>query len=200
MLPGQMQEPMQMVYQDVCSLRMKVGLFIQVYGESTQQVDLLNRIAALFFRVCQDAQFHDIVLCLCRLSEKSRSQGRTNLSLQFLVENVDRERYGQLRCLLDEKIEDLVAMTRELRQYRNRLIAHRDLETARGAEPLPELVMSRVTGATERVEDLFYLVLEHFYPDVEFARGVFGLVGDGTSLIKALEDAERYRLLRRRRA
>ena len=59
--------------------------YLQLFGDSQQRVDLLNSTAPAFFHELQRALWEDILLHLCRLTDKLKSAGKPTLTLRQLA-------------------------------------------------------------------------------------------------------------------
>lgn len=56
----------------------------KLYAKSPERIDLLNEIAAFFFRVVQDVLLEDILLHLARLIDPPKSANKPNLTIERL--------------------------------------------------------------------------------------------------------------------
>jgi hypothetical protein len=109
-----------------------------------------QRGAGFFFRVLQNNLFDGLLLHLCRLTDQPVMSRRKNMTLGSLVPLIDRPE-------LRREVEDLVKTAREKTEFartlRNRMIAHRDLETARSPE-LPGGTLRDVRSALKSIDDV----------------------------------------------
>jgi hypothetical protein len=115
------------LWQELASIYIKWGEFIDAFGTARERVELLNRAAPLFFRTAQDALWEASVLHVARLTDPSQSpggKGKSNLTVQNLPALVADE-------TLKSKLATLIAIALKAsefcRDWRNRHIAHRDL-------------------------------------------------------------------------
>ncbi len=119
---------------------------------SEARVDLLNRAARDFWGMMQQVLLEDILLHISRLTDPPRSAGKDNLTVQRLVDLhwANRER---LTALVDEA----VSASSFARPWRNRSLAHRDLELATGiaASPLPPATAEDVGASLSALDALF---------------------------------------------
>ena len=116
-------------------LHMKWHQYVELFGTSPKRIDLLNGAASMFFRIVQDTLWDDTLLHLARLTDRPETGRKPNLTVKrfpALVDDPDvRNEVEGLVNRADEK-------TAFARDWRNRRIAHRDLQLALGggAEPL----------------------------------------------------------------
>lgn len=105
-----------------------------LFGEKPTRIELLNEAAPFFFRIVQDVFFEDTLLAIARLVGPPKSLNRPNLSI---------ERFPPLLVNLDlrDEVFRLIAKARTSAEYavdwRNRHLAHRDLDVTLGKSPQP---------------------------------------------------------------
>lgn len=124
------------LHNDVIWLHAKWLEYRKLFAHSERRVELLNRSAGFFFGVVQDVLWHDILLHIARLTDPPKQNRFENLSLTRLPEMVpDVCLANELRGLLETALQ----LSEFAREWRNKHIAHRDLEHAltTHASPLP---------------------------------------------------------------
>jgi hypothetical protein len=127
------------LWQEIAQVNITWKEFLELFGTRTSRIELINRSAGSFFRMVQDGLWEGIVLHMARLTDPSHSQGhkdRSNLTLHTLPVLIpDRKLKDEIKQLCKEATEK----TKFARDWRNRRIAHRDLDLALGrkAEPYP---------------------------------------------------------------
>lgn len=99
-------------------------IYRQLYGKSSERVDLLNESAGTFFSLLQNILLHDTVLGIARLTDRSEISGRENLVLSQLVEKLDSTRYADRTKRLTERLVSIEGICEPLRKMRNRKVAH----------------------------------------------------------------------------
>lgn len=132
-----------------------------LFGEKPSRIDLLNEAAPFFFRIIHDVLFEDTMLAIARIVGPIKSAGKPNLSI---------ERF--LPLLSDSTLQDdlgtLVGQAREAaafaHDYRNRRIAHRDLDLTLGksAEMLPVVTRENIEKCLSILRDILDRI-EGFY-------------------------------------
>ncbi len=71
MMPREVAEVYEPLYQELCWLQAKWIVFHQLYAEGPENVELMNASAPTFFRIHKDVSTNDILLNIGRLTEPS---------------------------------------------------------------------------------------------------------------------------------
>jgi hypothetical protein len=128
------------LWQEVAWLHIKWSEFVEIFGTSPERITLLNKAAPSFFRIVQDTYWQDILMHLTRLTDSSQSVGKDNLTIVNLPNLISDP--GDRKS-----VEALVSTAREktgfCRDWRNRHIAHRDLQLALRENAIPLEFASR---------------------------------------------------------
>lgn len=96
-----------------------------LFGEKQDRIDLLNEAAPFFFYVAQNVLFEDTLLAIARLVGPPKSMNRPNLTVQRLLPLLaDVNLHNEVSLL----IEKAKANTAFAVDWRNRRLAHRDLD------------------------------------------------------------------------
>ena len=121
----------------------------------------MNRAAASFFGMLQNELWSLTLLHMARLTDSPRSMGRANLSIRALPELITD-------AGLKAKVEGLVALalkqTEFSRDWRNRLLAHADLDLALEvpSRPLSEASRKHVNGRLDALTNVLNALDGHF--------------------------------------
>jgi hypothetical protein len=114
------------LYSEYYWLRLKWQEFVTLFG-SAARVDILNASAPAYFHMLQDTLSDDILMHLARLTDSPRSMGKSNLTFMALPELVTEH---------DPVLQGLIGTAQAecgfARDWRNRRLAHRDLDLALG--------------------------------------------------------------------
>lgn len=153
-----------------------------------------------FFRMIQDELWESTLLHLARLTDPANSQGkqdRSNLTIQALPALIID---AKLKEEIDTLIADALKLTEFCRDWRNRRIAHRDLNLALGqpTTPLAEGSRLHVKSAVKAIADVLN-VLERHYCNSETAYDLDGPLGGAISLLYVLDDGARAEDARQKR-
>jgi hypothetical protein len=154
------------------------------------RIDLMNKVAPLFFRVVQDSLFEVTLLHIARLTDPPKSAGKENLTVKRIPLLVSDQR---LSGVLKSKIEVAVQKSEFCRDWRNRLIAHQDLKLAieeEGINLLPPANREMVQKALDSIADVLNTVIYH-YKESEIGFGFTYGNGGGESLLYIIDDGLR---------
>ncbi len=152
------------LWQQLVSAKRKWGEYVTLFGTNEKRVALLNAAAPQFFNLLDSILWEDTVLHIARLTDLSNTFGqrnRTNLSIRAFPELITDAR---LRDALATHLKAAVDATGFARDWRNRRIAHRDLqyELDRSAKPLAFASRASVNTAFEKIEAVMNAVQLHF--------------------------------------
>jgi hypothetical protein len=168
-------------------LHLKWAEYVALFGEKTSRVDLLNASAAGFFALLESSLWDDVLLHICRLSDEPEvgRRKRQTLTVRRLPELVDPKIRQRTRRLVSAAVKK-----REFaRDWRNRRIAHRDLELAlkEGAKPLDDASRQSVQDAIGAIRAVLGAVEEHYRKQTTGYEYVSHL-GDAVALLHVLRD------------
>jgi hypothetical protein len=131
-MPAPVLEVFEPLRDELVGIHARWALHRRLFGFDEARVDLLNRVASMFFGYAQSAMYLDLILALCRYTdpaESSRKVGqKPNLTLERLVNAVKAEdaAYGGG---LEMGEWDVVCKWRDahFEAIRSKRIAHNDL-------------------------------------------------------------------------
>jgi hypothetical protein len=177
------------LWQEIATVHINWAEFLELFGTKKSRVDLLNRSAGHFFRMVQDSLWETIVLHIARLTDPSQSPGgkdRLNLTLHNLPGLIpDAKLKAEVLALCNAATDQ----TKFARDWRNRHIAHRDLDLALGgtAKPLPSVTIREVNDALRSFENAMNAVaLPNLNSTTSFAHG--WILHGAAKLIYLLDD------------
>jgi hypothetical protein len=129
------------LWQEVAWLHTKWREFVELFGSKPSRIDLLNQAAPAFFRLIQDSLWENILLHIARLTDPPKSLGvKANLTICNLADLVSFPQTSAAVRLLISVAQD---KSRFCRDWRNRHIAHKDLNLALNASAAPLQAASR---------------------------------------------------------
>jgi hypothetical protein len=167
-----------------------------LFGTKPERIDLLNQAAPAFFKLIQNVMWEDILLHICRLTDPSKSCGKYTLTLQRLPDLVSTAMQSDVHLLLQEAIRKCEFA----RDWRNRRIAHRNLDHALNEHAVPLVQASRkgVRDALKAIVDLLNYVELKECGSTTFYDGISPR-GNAESLLCVLRDGVEADTSRRRR-
>jgi hypothetical protein len=162
--------------------------FRQLFAESEDQINLLNRAAPAFFGTIQRILQDDLVIGLCRLTDDAMVAGRDNLVLERLILGLDSTTDAALDADLRSRLVHIRAAVGPLRKHRNRRVAHADLNAAiaPAANPLPTYSRQSIGDALNLMSEYLNRLRAHFgLPVSMYLDTILGL-GDARYLVSLL--------------
>ncbi len=190
------------LHAEVTWLHAKWKQYRILFAESPERIELLNGVAGFFFHVIQKVLWEDVVIHIARLTDPPKSVGKDNLTLLRLAAAVQ---VPALSLEITNLVEQARTDAEFARVWRNRHLAHRDLELAVDdrATPLPGISRENMERALAAVREVLNKIEGHFWQS-EVAFTHFLARDDAESLtyyLKVAVDAEsrqRERLLQGR--
>ena len=150
------------LWNELAWLDAKWQQYCELYAKSDRRIKLLNDSAGFFFRIVQDLLWEDVIISIARLTGPIRSMGKDNLTLRRLPGLVQDT---ALRLELQAAVDQSVIAATFAKDWRNRLLAHRDLSLAIGSEAEPLALASRtiVREALSCMQKVFDILhVRHF--------------------------------------
>jgi hypothetical protein len=178
------------LWQEVAWLHMRWDQYVALYGTKSSRVGLLNEAAPAFFRIVQDTLWEDTILHVARLTDPVKSAGKPNLTIQGLQSLVSDDK---LRQEIKDATGLAVSASQFCRDWRNRHLAHRDLDLAlkHAAQPLAEATREKVRSALKAIVDVLNVV-SAYYQDSTSAFGHGSQIGGAFDLLLAVRDGLRW--------
>lgn len=149
------------LWNEVAWLYAKWNEYVELFGTKPSRIDLVNRVAPLFFRVVQDTLWEDTLLHIARLTDPPKSMGKHNLTIERLDDMVTDD---QAKTNITKLIKVAKEKADFCRDWRNRHIAHRDFHLAmdEGAEPLKSASRAKVKEALEAISAVLNAISVHY--------------------------------------
>jgi hypothetical protein len=183
----------QQLSSEIANLHGNWKMLKQLFGESEERIELMNRTASSFFCVIQNALLVDLCVRFSRLTDPATIGGHENLVIgQILGLPCCRENQALYEELL-KQIESLQTICEPIRKHRNKAIAHSDLATAMKTEPLPVVLEQTIEKALLALAGVWNTMQRSVdntatnFPKFAFQGG------DADALIHALEQAEQWK-------
>jgi len=169
--------------------------YVELFATKESRVDLLNKAAPSFFRLAQDSLWENVLLHISRLTDPPTTGKKQNLTVQRLPSLIEHK---PTRAKVQELVSVALSTSEFARDWRNRHIAHSDLDLSVSdtAKPLESASHQRVNEALEALVNILNAVSLHYLETTNF----FDIAGgDGFSLLCVLDDGLTADKLRRER-
>jgi hypothetical protein len=185
------------IYEEVVWLHARWKIYRQLFGKSTERIDLLNRSASFLFNVVQTVLLDDVQLTLCKLGDPAKTMGKKNMTLELMLDQVVAVSDKAFGAVLEANLADFREKCKLFKRRRNKRIAHYDFNTLvkRRASPLPVPSREEIGKALLALQE-FMNNIEARFTDSTTAYAHFGSQGvDGDALIELLKEGLRYEQL-----
>ncbi|TFZ07872.1 hypothetical protein [Ramlibacter humi] len=145
------------LWQELAWLHRTWAEYVALFGTKESRVDLLNEAAPAFNRIVQDSLWEGVILHVARLTDPPKSVGKRNLSIRALE---DAATDSELKVQVSKAVAEALSASEFCRDWRNRHLAHRDLNLAlkRGAEPLQAASRQKVKEALASLSHVLNVV------------------------------------------
>jgi hypothetical protein len=159
----------------------------QLYGSGEENLALLRKSGGNVFYYLQGLLEENAFLTLARLTDPERTGGHENASFPLLVEAVAPYLDDAANRDLKRRLKALQDAVDNIREHRNKRIAHRDSATATGSHSLPQVSYGDVDDAMDLTGSLMGKVWLHLgkgstdYDDPHLPYG-----SDGQKLLSVL--------------
>ncbi len=158
------------------------GEYVELFGNKSSRVDLLNSTAPFFFRVVHDALWESTILTVAKLTDPPSSSGMPNLTISRLPKLIVEK---DLQRDIEEQIEKTKSDSKFCRDWRNRALAHFNLEFALDSKtnPLEEATRAKLNIAVYSISTVINTILSYysggtigFGGQIDSHRGAIGLL------------------------
>ncbi|MBP5957939.1 hypothetical protein ICA16_19875 [Pseudomonas anatoliensis] len=149
------------LYVELVELHILWQQYRQLFGNTTDTVQLLNRTAGLFFKIVQDELWDSVLLGVSRMTDPPGSGKFKNLTVQSLSLLITD-------YAVKTEVQDLctkaVAATAFAREHRNKRIAHQDHNylSNRNSNPLSGISRTTVENMLAALRDVMNHLDNHF--------------------------------------
>jgi len=169
------------LFNECCQLHLKWSEYVTLFGHNEDRIKLLNLTAPGFFRIVEDSLWEDILLHICRMTDGDRNV----LSLGRLARLVK----PAIRDEVESRLASVVATTAFAKDWRDRHIAHRNLQLAlnQDVEPLAHGSRLTVTAAVRAIADFLGFVEGSYERTSPTVYDFLNAMGGADDLISVLE-------------
>lgn len=173
---------------EVFWLNVKWNEYQQLFDFKPERLELLNNSAPFFFKMIHEIMFEDFMLHLSRLTGPVQSCGKTNLTIRRLLsDSITDEKYERIKSHIKNLIDAAVKESEFTDIWRNKTLAHLDLNVSLDKSTLPEHVqLVNIKNAINAITNLLNAIHSH-YLGVLSTYDPFGMVGV-QALINIIED------------
>lgn len=167
---------------EVAWLHLKWNDFRELFAES-DLVDVLNSAAPAFFHDLQRQSWEDLLMHLCRVTDRAKTFGKENLTIRLLPDLVSSQ---QLKVELERLINVAVDATDFARDWRNRRLAHEELRVGRNVTPLASAKFDYIDTALTAIRTVLNRLEQHYLNKTVSYEDTIPALGGVQSLIAIL--------------
>jgi hypothetical protein len=199
-IPSALEETWKYLWSEVVMLHAQWKIHEQLFGKGEKRLRLLNECASNFFFLVQQTFLLEIQLAICKLGDPPRSMGFDNLTLARLILEVKAsdqdsgsKKAAKFYGRLGRRLEVFKGRSKNIRERRNKDLAHCDMATAR-MMPVHLGSPSRreITKALETLTR-FMRDVERYFGEASTAYWSVSTMQDGDNLVGWLKSGRRFR-------
>jgi hypothetical protein len=185
------------LWQEVVLLHRNWQQYVELFGTKSQRLDLMNKTAPYFFWMLQEDLWDVTLLHIARLTDTPTTGKNKNLTVRNLAELTIDE---GLRAKVVQLLEVVSEKTGFARDWRNRHIAHNDLDLSldRSATPLVDASRLKVKEALQAIANVMNAIDFHYFHS-ETKYDLSDALGGAMALLYALDRSDRVQREREKR-
>lgn len=165
----------QKLYQQAVEVKAIFELILSLFGNS-KNIDLIIRTKPWVFLHFHNALLDAVILKLAKITDSAKTGKFTNLSIDHLIKSLEGEG-SSIVSQLENSREKINSFLQELREIRNKRVAHNDLEAH--FEGLPKIINNGdIDGAIKELEK-FFNIISFYYQCAESELKFIYPHGDG---------------------
>src|SRR6266850_5069254 len=143
---------------EVAWLHLKWNDFRELFADS-DLVEVLNSAAPAFFHDLQRQSWEDLLMHLCRVTDRAKTFGKENLTIRLLPDLVTSQ---QLKDEMERLIKVTCEATDFARDWRNRRLAHEELRVGRNVTPLASAKFDYIGTALAAIRTVLNRLEQHY--------------------------------------
>lgn len=179
------------LWQELVWLYSKWNEYVELFGTKPSRIDLINKAAPAFFYIVQDSLWEDMILHIARLTDPPKSlRTKPNLTICKIPELINDE---NIKNQIEDLITDAMDKTDFCRDWRNRRIAHRDLQLVlkEGVKPLKSASRTKIKDALNSISLVLNSVSSHYFDSETMFDMKKGSIDGVVSLLYVIDDGLR---------
>lgn len=178
---------------ELISLNYFWKIYSQLY-RNEEEIQLLNEFAPGFFSICQIVLLNNIIVTLCKLTDKEKCGNKDNLTIFRLFKYPELLQYPDVKEKMEKISNKIESLKSPYKKYRNCKIAHFDLNTVLkvSLEPLPPISYDGINDFISLLND-FMNALSSTVFDRITGYDNLTIIGDGNIVFNLLNEVKNYR-------
>jgi hypothetical protein len=190
-ITSELRELFEVLNREVTWLHTVWELYIQFYGTSDENYEIMNASAPQFFAILKIMLFNELVMILNRLTEKATTWGKANASLEQLITQLNAVQNAELKNSLKQRLQTIRDNYGAFRTWRDKMLSHNDLAIAlqRESPDLPGITRKQAEAAISEVTAFMNEFSIHMLDGEQIYRPFMVARGDGNALMQFLKRA-----------
>jgi hypothetical protein len=175
------------LHPQVLQAHVRWAQFLALFTVSDDRTQFIFRVAPWFFRLVQDTFRDDAFISLSRLTDRSQTAGKANLTLESLVDAAEASGQSALASAARALLAQLLVQVESIRIWRNKWLGHTDLAAGLASPPLPTAKVQRgdIDEALRLTREIMGLFAAH-QGQLRYGYDSVIVIGDAKDLLKAL--------------
>lgn len=151
------------LHPQVLQLHIRWAQFRYLFTVSDKRMTVLTGLAPGFFAIIRDVLRDDAFISISRLTDRSSTRGKSNLSIVTLVELAEKSDNTELSSVARKLLDQLLARVENIRQWRDKWLAHTDFDQSILEQPLPSTKVKRgdIDEALRLIREIMHLFAAH---------------------------------------
>ena len=194
-MDDELKEAFEKAQQELTHLYYRWIMFVQMFGGNAHRIDVINRTSSNLLMEFHWLVLDNMVLSLSKLTDPAGMRGNSNLSLPYLIDEIEKTDKKDIVPELKATLEELNAAVEHFRKIRNKRIAHNDLAVVLGGDEstLPGVSRADVNNALKLTGDFLNKIEVTFFNSTTgYDLTILPLTNDGRSLIIRLQKSIAY--------
>lgn len=139
-MPPEVNKLYEELWAELARIHLKWNDYRFLFADNPENFDVMNESAPQFFYDLQQLMWGDVLLHLCRITDRKKVSGKSTLTILKLADVITEPSLQKNVLSLGE---DACAKTKFARDWRNRRLAHRELPPPNGQSSKPLAHASR---------------------------------------------------------
>lgn len=177
---------------ELCQTVFRWQMFRQLYATNKERIELMEATSPAFFQELEYLLLDGTIIHICRMTDPPTQRGGKfeNLVIDQLRLALDENKHGALAAMMDQASVKVQADCKDLREHRNKRVAHFDKPTMLGPPDavLPGIRLKTFDSALDSIGHYLNLFREEFYGSPMYFKKVHSRT-DADSLVHFLKCA-----------
>jgi hypothetical protein len=198
-IPPEVEPSWKFIWGQVVNMNGQWKMHEQLFGKGPKRMELLAKHASNFFAMVQQTFLLDVQLTLSKLGDPSQSGKFDNMTLAKLADEIREaapnpsDEAIAFHQEMAACLSDFADKSKQVRERRNKYLAHLDYDVALDQLPIPLETPTRreIEEALQSVT-AFMWTIEKYFGEATTVYNHVNTIHDGDDVVRALKGAARY--------